>query len=136
MIHFELNEGRSKIEVKKILKKLEKIVFAEFKKSGVISVAFIGGEKIKEYNKAYRKKDKSTDILTFVFDEGSYLGEIILSLKDVARRAKAMEKTLKETTAFLIVHGVLHIMGYTHKKNRDTAEMENKEKYLLKKLWA
>ncbi len=134
MIKFELNKGGSKIEIEKILKRLEKGISSEFKKSGVISIAIVSSSAVKKLNKQYRKKDKATDILTFVLNENDCLGEIILSPKDIARRAKAMGKTLQETAAFLIVHGILHIMGYTHKKNHDTAKMESKEKKLLKKL--
>lgn len=134
MINFELNKGGSKIEIEKILKKLEKIIYSEFKKSGKISIGLVASNEIKKLNRKYRRKNKSTDILTFIFDEGPYLGEIILSPKDMARRAEAAGKTLQETAAFLIIHGILHIMGYTHKKNRDTEAMESKEKKLLKKI--
>ncbi len=134
MIRFEINEQAGRIKLKPVLKKLSKVIFYEFKKPGVISIAAVSSREIKKINKTYRRKDKATDILTFVFSGGGLLGEIILSPKDAARRAKLAGKTLKETCAFLIIHGILHIMGYTHNKNLDTAKMENREKYLLKKI--
>lgn len=142
MIHFELNKGGYKIELEKFLKELEKIVFKEFKKSGIISVAFVSGAKIREYNKRYRRKNKATDILTFVLNEKNCLprtfppvgekmrdlGEIVLSLADVKKRAGKSKKSVMETAVYLITHGVCHIFGLTHKGENDTRKMEAKEK--------
>lgn len=126
MLRFELNKGGSRIRIEKILKKLEKTVSEEFKKSGVISVAFAGRKKMREWNRKYRRKDKAADILTFIFNEGGFLGEIILC----SGGARKGEKIVR-----LIIHGVCHIFGYGHKKNKDAAKMEKKEKKLLEKFY-
>lgn len=132
MIKFELNDGGKKIKID--LRKLEKIISCEFKKSGTISVAFVGGKKIKEYNRRYRHKDRSTDILTFVLNEKNCLGEIVLSPADAKKRAKISGKSAMETITYLIIHGVCHIFGHTHKKKEDTLRMEKKEKKILEQL--
>jgi len=134
MIRFEINGRISWKDFEPALKRLGKIASKEFKKNGAISLAIVGKGITKKINKDYRGKNKSADILTFVFDDGPYLGEIILSPENARRRAKIMGWTLEQTLVFLIIHGILHIMGYTHDKNRDTSEMERKEKHLLKKL--
>lgn len=134
MLRFELNKGGNKIKIEKVLKKLEKIIFEEFKKSGIISIALISGGKIKEYNKRYRKKDKTTDILTFVLNERDCLGEIVLSPADIKKRSVKSNKSIIETAIYLIIHGICHIFGFTHKGKNDTKTMEAKEKKIMKDL--
>lgn len=155
MIRFEINKRVGRINLAPILKKLEKIIFKEFKKSGIISVAFIDSDKMKEYNKKYRRKNKSTDILTFVLNpvrsrtprggrscasaggasngvnDGEILGEIILSSAEIKKRAKSAGRGLLEATIYLIIHGVCHIFGHTHQGKNDTKNMEAKERKIF-----
>ncbi|MFA5133193.1 MAG: rRNA maturation RNase YbeY [Patescibacteria group bacterium] len=132
MVKFELNKSGERIKILK-LKKLEKIVSAEFKKNGLISIAFVGKETIKRLNKDYRFKDKATDVLTFVMGErgDEYLGEILLCLKEIKKRAKVSGKSQEETAVYLIVHGTCHIFGFTHNNKKNTEEMEKREKRIL-----
>jgi probable rRNA maturation factor len=134
MIRFEVNKQAAGINLEPELKKLSAIIFKEFKKNGIISIAFISSGEIRQLNKTYRKKDKTTDILTFVLGDSGYLGEILLSYKDIKIRAKICDKSILETAVFLIIHGVCHIFGYTHKRKNDTLKMEAKEKKILKRL--
>ena len=134
MINFELNRGTSKIKIEKVLKKLGAVISSGFKEGGTISVAFVSGAKIREYNKKYRRKDTATDILTFVLNEKDCLGEIILSPADVKKRAKKSKKSVAETAVRLIIHGVCHISGLTHKGAEDTKKMEAEEEKIMKKL--
>lgn len=134
MIVFELNQQGRKIRIGTELKKLGKIISKEFKKDGIISVATVDSGTSKKLNKSYRSKNKATDILTFVYNDLDSLGEIVLSYKEIEERARKAKKSIKETTLYLIVHGVCHIFGYTHKKEKDRILMEKKEKIILKKL--
>lgn len=136
MIRFEVNKQIRGINLTLILKKLSKIVFKEFKKSGVISIAVVSSNAIKKINKKYRKKNKSTDILTFVFGkDGDCLGEIILSAADIEKRAGKSKQSITETAIYLIIHGICHIFGFTHRGEDDTKKMEMKEKRVMKQLW-
>lgn len=133
MIKFALNDNK-KINVN--WQKLEKVVSSEFKKSGTISVAAISNQAIKKINSEYRKKDQSTDILTFVFGKSDdYLGEILLNPDDIKKRAQKSGKSFVETAAYLVAHGVCHIFGFTHQGRKDTKKMETKEKKMMQKLW-
>ncbi|MFH1193719.1 MAG: rRNA maturation RNase YbeY [bacterium] len=134
-IRFELNKKDKRVRLGAVLKKLEKILSGEFKKSGIISVAFVSNKESRGLNRAYRKKDKAADILTFAFnDSNGFLGEILLSYDGLKIRAKASGKSILETAAYLIIHGACHIFGYTHKKKNDTLKMEAKEQKILKQL--
>lgn len=131
MIRFELNQGNNKLQLRAVLKKLENIICKEFKKNGIISVAFVSSAEIKKLNRKYRKKDKSTDILTFILDDGEILGEIILSSAEIKKRAKSAGRGLLEATIYLIIHGVCHIFGHTHQGKNDTKNMEAKERKIF-----
>jgi probable rRNA maturation factor len=87
-----------------------------------VSIAFIDDDAMKELNQKFRKKAKTTDVLTFPADDsynepsatGRPLGDIVISV-DQARRQAADEKhSLSTEIRYLVVHGVLHALGYDH----------------------
>lgn len=107
------NLTRRKIDAS-FFKKVAKIVLKGENKKGLnLSVAFVGMTRIKELNKKYRKKNKATDVLSFGYDDNS--GEVVICPAKSKR------------TAFLLIHGILHILGYNHK------EMEQRENFYLSK---
>ncbi len=114
-----------------LLKKtVRKILKEEGKNDCNVSIALVGEKKIKEINKKYRKKEKVTDVLSFSYCEldgfckDCMLGEIIICPSQVKKEKKELIRVL--------IHGVLHLLGYDHEKNRKEAEvMEKKEeKYI------
>jgi probable rRNA maturation factor len=87
-----------------------------------VSIAFVDDDAMKELNQKFRKKAKTTDVLTFPADDsynepsatGRPLGDIVISV-DQARRQAADEKhSLSTEIRYLVVHGVLHALGYDH----------------------
>ena len=95
-----------------------------------VSITFVGNSKIKELNKTYRDKDEVTDVLSFPIDE-ELLGEVIISLPRALEQAKDYGHSLRREVGFLMVHGLLHILGYNHKSDADKAEMRKAEEELL-----
>lgn len=94
-----------------------------------VSVAFVDDDAMRELNKRFRRKDKTTDVLTFPADdsygepaqEGRPLGDIVICV-DQARRQAAEEKhSLATEVRFLLLHGILHALGYDHET--DDGEM-------------
>jgi probable rRNA maturation factor len=113
---------------RKVLLMLEKMDRLEHEVSEV-SIAFVDDEQMTSLNRKFRKKAKTTDVLTFPADdsygdpamEGRPLGDIVISV-DQARRQAADEKhSLATEIRYLIVHGVLHALGYDHET--DSGEM-------------
>jgi probable rRNA maturation factor len=85
-----------------------------------LSIAFVDDESMRELNRKFRRKNKTTDVLTFPGD-APLLGEIVISV-DQARRQAADEKhSLATEVRYLIVHGILHAIGYNHET--DNGEM-------------
>lgn len=97
-----------------------------------VSVTFVDNLKIKELNKTYREKDEVTDVLSFPIDE-ELLGEVIISLPRAVEQAEDYGHSLRREVAFLLVHGLLHILGYNHKTDSDKNEMREAEEKLLER---
>ena len=94
-------------------------------------------------NRYYRGKDKPTNVLSFAALDGglppkgvppSYpwaLGDVVLALGTIRREAKEQGKTLSQHTCHLVVHGVLHLLGFDHEKARQASLMEKLEREIL-----
>ncbi len=102
----------------------------------IISLSFVGDPKIHELNRSYRKKDKPTDVLSFptvtpkdygelAIDEVQYsLGDIVVSLDTAAVQSRRYGWSLGEELIRLLLHGVLHLLGYDHERvDRKDAEL-------------
>ena len=93
---------------------------------------------IKNLNKVFRKKNKSTDILSFPLDKkikikkNTYLVDIIISYNYLDRPRSQDLKSFKEKVAKIFIHGFLHLLGFDHKKNKDYSKMLKEENLLFK----
>ena len=95
-----------------------------------LSVTFIGRKKMKEIHKKYTEKDYATNILSFPLSDMS--GEILMSLETIRRDAKKYNKTYKEFTQFLLIHGMLHLKGFDHGKDMEKFEDLYTKKFSFK----
>jgi probable rRNA maturation factor len=101
--------------VKKILKQ-EGVV-------GEIEVSFAEGEKVRELNRRYRKKDRSTDVLSFAYGEkDGLLGDVIICREVAKKNAPLFGNSYRQELKRLVVHGVLHVLGYDHGRKMSDAE--------------
>ena len=93
---------------------------------------------IKKLNKVFRKKNKSTDILSFPLDKkikikkNTYLGDIIISYNYIDKPRSQDLKSFKEKVAKILIHGFLHLLGFDHKKNKDYSRMLKEENLIFK----
>ena len=94
-------------------------------------------------NRKYRKKDKPASILTFVFSaknnfinpqKSGLLGEIIICPAQARKEARQEGLSFRNKIIILIIHGLLHLRGYTHQNKKQREKMEAKEEELLKGL--
>jgi len=93
---------------------------------------------IKKLNKVFRKKNKSTDILSFPLDKkikikkNTYLGDIIISYNFLDKPRSQDVRSFKEKVTKIFIHGFLHLLGFDHKKNKDYSKMLKEENLLYK----
>ena len=94
-----------------------------------VSIAFVDDAEMKSLNRKYRAKNKTTDVLTFPADDtyadpeelGRPLGDIVISLEQAKRQAAEQRHSLATEVRYLILHGVIHALGYDHET--DEGEM-------------
>jgi probable rRNA maturation factor len=103
-----------------------------------VSVVFVGARTMRALNRRYRRKDYPTDVLSFSYgtiesDQASFLGEIVIApdiaVRNAARWGINPEKELRK----LLVHGILHLLGYDHETDR--GRMNRMQKKLVRRKW-
>lgn len=106
-------------------------------KSAELSCVLCDDKFIQNLNKAYRGKNKPTDVLSFSMNEGEplsgnadVLGDIVVSVETAIRQGEALGHSLLEETTSLVIHGLLHLLGYDHQRPKDENEMQRKAREL------
>jgi probable rRNA maturation factor len=97
-----------------------------------LSLALVTDPEICALNRQYRGKDKPTDVLSFpLADElqPSLLGDVVISVETAARQAQRQGHSLREELQTLLIHGILHLLGYDHEvSRREAMRMRRKER--------
>ncbi len=102
------------------------------------SILLSNNRNIKKLNKEFRKKNKSTDILSFPFNEKkklsnqTYIGDIIISYNYIDKPKTQKLKFFKEKLIKIFIHGFLHLIGFDHSKNKDYKKMLKEENRIYK----
>jgi len=110
-----LNAGEGRRHCQGLRSAGQKILKAE-KAKGELIINLIDDKLMRDLNKRYRKKDKTTDVLSFNLGEDGILGEIYISYPTARKQAKMYNCSIEDELKRLAEHGTLHIMGYTHKE--------------------
>lgn len=103
-----------------------------------ISLMLVSSIEMQNYNRVYRGKNESTDILSFVsedlpgHDKPVRLCDIIIDTKQLVKQKG--NRTFEDEFRIVLIHGLLHLLGYDHIRSRDQEEMKIKENYYLKQL--
>jgi probable rRNA maturation factor len=141
--NWKKNIKNPNLYLKRKVKKIEEQI-SFFRKRNYLtaSILLAGDKEIKDLNKKFRKKNKTTDVLSFPFYEREtlnklikkssdiYLGDIIINFSKIIRK--------KDNSNFLLdfdriwVHGLAHLLGHRHKSNRDYSVMKKIENKILK----
>lgn len=113
----EISKTFIKVCVEKILKELNL-------ENVEVSITLTDDETIREINKQWRGKDKPTDVLSFPQEETigykyKVLGDVIISLPYAKKQAKEIGFTFKEEVVRLLIHGILHLLGYDHERSEE-----------------
>ena len=125
-----------KTYIRRKLLKLNKLKLFQ-NKSKNCTVFLTNNKTMKELNKKFRKKNKSTDVLSFPFNDkikhkkNVYLGDIAISYEFVNKRSKNSNFFLEFDKMW--IHGYLHLLGYDHKKKKDFKKMKKIEDLILNK---
>jgi probable rRNA maturation factor len=99
-----------------------------------LSLALVTDREIRDLNRQYRGKDKPTDVLSFPLADAlcpHLLGDVIISIETATRQAQRRGHALLEELQTLLIHGILHLLGYDHEiSRREALRMRRKEQEL------
>ncbi len=115
-----------------------------------LSIALVDDEEMHRLNRQYRGLDRSTDVLSFALQEAEephmqpasessantplVLGDVIISIETTQRQAEEYEHTFEQELCRLLIHGILHLLGYDHLIDEEARAMEALERQLAKLL--
>ena len=133
--HTRLNSRRLRTVLRKILTELE-LPEAE------LSILFVGDARIRALNRQYLQRDKPTNVLAFPMREGeasgfqpNLLGDLVISVETAKRQSSQFGLNEMSMVTLLMIHGILHLIGYDHERSKKEArQMALKQKQLLQKV--
>jgi probable rRNA maturation factor len=109
--------------------------------AGEVTIRIVDPDEIIALNTEYRKKNYATNVLSFPFDmpneittEPAILGDIVICAAVIIAEAKAQQKTVTAHWAHMVVHGILHLLGYDHEQDDQALHMETLEIDILNSL--
>lgn len=130
------------------LKKIVSIVLKgeRIAKEVELSIALIGPGRMRKINRRYRGKNRVTDVLAFpeskillekfkvgVAKKVQGLGEIVICLGEVKKNAKRFNSSSEKELARVLIHGMLHLLGYEHEEAKEAKKIKEKEDFYLSK---
>lgn len=124
-----------KLKKRKSTKWIKLTILSEGKRVGDISFIFCSDNYLLEVNKTYLDHDYFTDIITFDYVEGMLInGDIFISVDRVLENSVEFKTTFEDEMNRILIHGILHLVGYKDKNKKDKLLMTEKEEFYLKLL--
>lgn len=134
------NEQRQRVGIEAIKKTAAQILNKTAYPKAELSILLSDDKGIRELNKKYRKRDKATDVLSFPMcsdfelrtpNSELILGDVVISVETAKKQAKENAVALNQEITRLLVHGILHLLGFDHEKGgRQALQMRKQEERL------
>jgi len=118
--------GKTGLTEEKIKSAVE-AVFDFLGKDKAVNIAFVASDDMRGHNKRYREIDKPTDVLSFNYGKD---GEILLC-EEVIAQYRGKDEEISDATLRTIIHGVLHLFGYDHERDKDYDIMKRAEEEIF-----
>ena len=103
---------------------------------GLVSVHLVGSARMREYNRRYRGRNRPTDVLAFPAGQaagaGDDLGDIIICVPYIRRQAKEQGVSYEEECFRMLIHGLLHLLGFDHEQSAEARVMFSRQERLLR----
>ncbi|MCX7020162.1 MAG: rRNA maturation RNase YbeY [bacterium] len=126
--------------LKKITQNVIKLVLDEKGHTGAeVSVVYVDDAEIRTLNKRYRSINKPTDVLAFPMNDGKFasispnlLGDVVVSVPTAMRQSEANDHSIEREITILLIHGLLHLLGFDHHSDKaETIMREQEIEYLM-----
>lgn len=135
LIRIENRQKRVKLDlrrIRRIVRKLKEILLCPDQE---LSLMFVDNDQIRQINRRYLNRDRPTNVISFPLREGEYgninpriLGDIVISVERAAQEAAAGDLSLNDAIDFLMIHGLLHLLGYDHGKGNQSESLRMRKK--------
>lgn len=131
MTKIEITGSAPRLTQREVAAFVRKVLIASGEEIGEVSIAFVGDSTMRGLNRKFRNKNKTTDVLTFPGEDAC---EIVISIDQARRQAQNEKHSLATELRYLLVHGILHGLGYDHETDdgqMNKLEVEVREKVEL-----
>jgi probable rRNA maturation factor len=133
-IYFENRQKRQKLNLRRRRASVKKILAELACSEADVSVVFVNDAQIRDFNRTYLARDNATNVISFSMREGEFsdvnpslLGDIVISVDTALRDAKREGIPLEDEVDYLLIHGILHLLGYDHERSgREAAQKMEK----------
>lgn len=128
----EFIDGPGREELVRLAERI--LAYLDLSPRSELCVSLVSDVDMRELNRRYRQIDATTDVLCFPQKNDAnpdILGDIVISYQTALRHSRKLEITFEEELRLLMVHAVLHLLGFDHKKKKQREEMREKEKEVL-----
>ena len=128
----EFIDGPGREELVRLVERI--LAYLDLSARSELCVSLVSDGDMRELNRQYRQIDATTDVLCFPQKSEAtpdLLGDIVISYQTALRHSRKLEITIEEELRLLIVHAVLHLLGFDHKKKKEREMMREKEKEVL-----
>ena len=144
-IQIENRQKQQRISIRRLRQVARKILSVSGCPDAELSILIVGDRRIRQINRDYLQRDKATNVISFaqqegekVGGEGLLLGDVVISAATAARDAAEAGLPLASELYFLLLHGILHLLGYDHERSgaAEAARMEAREEEIFALLCA
>ena len=139
-IAIENRQKKVKLDLRRMRRSLKRLMKELCCEDRELSVLLVDDNQIQEINRTYLKRDRSTNVIAFSMTEGEFgainprlFGDIVLSVETAARDAAMSCIDLMDEVEFLLIHGLLHLIGYEHENviSAESRKMKIRERELF-----
>ena len=139
-IAIENRQKKISLDSRRIRRSLKRLMIELGCEDRELSLLLVDDDQIREINRTYLNRDRSTNVISFSMTEGEFgtinprlLGDIVLSAETAARDAAAAGIDQMDEVEFLLIHGLLHLIGYEHENTTpgESRRMKTRERELF-----
>ena len=139
-IQIENRQRKQKISIRQLRRVARKILSVSGCPDAELSILIVGDRRIRQINRDYLQRDKATNVISFAQQEGEevggetlLLGDVVISAETAARDAAEAGLPLASELYFLLLHGILHLLGYDHERSgpAEAVRMEAREEEIF-----
>ena len=141
MVLIDNRQKKKKLNLTKISGITSRILNLLGEKKAEVSLTFVTNSAIAVLNKKYLSCSRATDVLAFPIreikmgGEGDLLGDVVISIEKALSQAKEWGATFEQELTRLIIHGILHLIGYKDKQKKDKIKMFNMQEKILSNIY-